>query len=262
MNKLIKVHLVFILTILSLIGCSQSVEVDDNLLTKIINNKFQDSKMLEVKNVKILDISDESDRPLKVYASFDTWIHDEAFLDVNNKLTELADFLPLISKIPHLKGGFFEKNQGWINLEQGKKGIYLSNQELLGEEKASSHIQSLISNTLNIIKEEKLNQKNNLDSLYVKNLRISQDPFIKNNLLITGIVTNEWHLDQPFPIIEMLWSNTENVVIATTTSTAREYLRAFQSGSLIGTKSSFDINLSIPDPSPEVVNYKLSFKEY
>lgn len=82
----------------------------------------------------------------------------------------------------------------------------------------------------------------------------------ENSLSVDAIINNQADVSQPFPLIELTFSNDENSTIANRQFTPKEYLGGELSGtSMIPPKQPIHLSLQIIDPGQEATNYQLSF---
>ena len=94
------------------------------------------------------------------------------------------------------------------------------------------------------------------------NLTLRSHPETNNALLVDTILTNHTNFDQPFPLLELTFSDINGFPVASRRFTPSEYLSgALTKLTLMPSRLPLHINLSIQDPGKEAVNYHITFHE-
>lgn len=92
------------------------------------------------------------------------------------------------------------------------------------------------------------------------NLTLRSHPEANNALLVDTIITNHTNFDQPFPLLELTFSDLNGFPVASRRFTPDEYLSgALTKLTLMPSRLPLHINLSILDPGKEAVNYHVTF---
>lgn len=94
------------------------------------------------------------------------------------------------------------------------------------------------------------------------NLTLRSHPEASNALLVDTIITNHTNFDQPFPLLELTFSDLNGFPVASRRFTPDEYLSgALTKLTLMPSRLPLHINLSILDPGKAAVNYHVTFYE-
>ncbi len=101
---------------------------------------------------------------------------------------------------------------------------------------------------------------NDISKIDNKNLVVRSHPTRFNALIIETIITNHAVFEQPFPNINLSFSNINNQVIAQRLFKPSEYLNTnILKWPGMPSEQPIQITLEIIDPGPEAVNYKINF---
>lgn len=100
------------------------------------------------------------------------------------------------------------------------------------------------------------------DQLQTSNLVIRSHPGLDNALIMDVILTNHAAFQQPYPQLELRFSNIKGKTIAKGVFQPNQYLAGELLGSrYISKRQPIHITLTIADPGPEAVNYRLLLSE-
>ncbi len=102
-----------------------------------------------------------------------------------------------------------------------------------------------------------------LDTQRIKSqsLSIRSHPEHAQTLLVNIVFSNQAPFAQPFPLLELQFTDANNAIIASREFMPQEYLdKDLQNISLMPSKSPIHISMGIIDPGPKAINYQLHFK--
>ncbi len=108
--------------------------------------------------------------------------------------------------------------------------------------------------------------RRSLVDLQSQRLSVRAHPDKEDMLLVDALILNRAEFEQPFPIIEMHFMSLTQEPISTYSLTPAEYLggelaaAAADSIPAMAVRTPIHIDIELPDPGPEAVNYQLKFR--
>jgi hypothetical protein len=90
------------------------------------------------------------------------------------------------------------------------------------------------------------------------NLVVRSHPTLNNVLVVDAIIRNSAQYSQPFPHLELYFTDLNQFPVASGRFTARDYLAGELAGkTMMPPGKSVHISMEIVDPGPEAVNYRI-----
>lgn len=103
--------------------------------------------------------------------------------------------------------------------------------------------------------------QSDLSLLRTKNLLVRSDPNDPGVLLVNAVIVNEAQFAQPFPVLELRFTDLRGGLVAGRRFQPLEYLAGEGSGmELMPARTPVQIELGIEDPGPEAVNYTMKIR--
>ncbi len=100
-----------------------------------------------------------------------------------------------------------------------------------------------------------------LTALRSEQLLVRSHPRLKNALVVDAIIVNEANFAQPFPALELHFSNVQGELVAGRRFQPEEYLAGeLEGATMIAPRTPVRLELAIDDPGGEAVNYTLKFR--
>jgi len=97
-----------------------------------------------------------------------------------------------------------------------------------------------------------------INALHTSNLVVRSHPQIAGALAVEAVLLNRAPFDQPFPTLQLRFTDLKNAPVASRRFTPQDYLKGELSGrKLMPAGNPVHIALDIVDPGPEAVNYEL-----
>ncbi|MCQ3830966.1 DUF3426 domain-containing protein, partial [Microbulbifer elongatus] len=97
-----------------------------------------------------------------------------------------------------------------------------------------------------------------INAIHTANLVVRSHPQIAGALAVEAVLLNRAPFDQPFPTLQLRFTDLKNAPVASRRFTPRDYLRGELSGrKLMPAGNPVHIALDIVDPGSEAVNYEL-----
>jgi predicted Zn finger-like uncharacterized protein len=94
------------------------------------------------------------------------------------------------------------------------------------------------------------------------NLVVRQDPALPGALLVDAILQNQASYEQPFPDLELYFSDTDDFPVASRNFHPKEYLSGEMAGkTLMPTATTIHISLQLVDPGEKAVKYRLQISD-
>lgn len=104
----------------------------------------------------------------------------------------------------------------------------------------------------------KLPAQVDIDAIHTSNLVVRSHPQIAGALAVEAVLLNRAPFDQPFPTLQLRFTDLKNAPVASRHFSPQEYLKGELSGRrLMPAGNPVHIALDIVDPGPEAVNYEL-----
>ncbi|WP_372763689.1 DUF3426 domain-containing protein [Litorivivens sp.] len=100
----------------------------------------------------------------------------------------------------------------------------------------------------------------NLARIESRGLNVLSHPEYANSLLIDAVIINTANFSQPFPALELAFTNERGAVVAARQFLPREYLHGELAGeSMMPVGQSVRIQISVLDPGSSAINYQMHF---
>lgn len=97
-----------------------------------------------------------------------------------------------------------------------------------------------------------------INAVHTSNLVVRSHPQIPGALAVEAVLVNRAPFDQPFPTLQLRFTDLKNAPVASRRFTPQDYLKGELSGrKLMPAGNPVHIALDIVDPGPEAVNYEL-----
>ena len=104
----------------------------------------------------------------------------------------------------------------------------------------------------------KLPAQVDINAMHTSNLVVRSHPQIPGALAVEAVILNRAPFDQPFPTLQLRFTDLKNAPVASRRFTPQDYLKGELSGrKLMPAGNPVHIALDIVDPGPEAVNYEL-----
>ncbi|WP_066959194.1 DUF3426 domain-containing protein [Microbulbifer sp. Q7] len=104
----------------------------------------------------------------------------------------------------------------------------------------------------------KLPAQVDINAMHTSNLVVRSHPQIAGALAVEAVLLNRAPFDQPFPALQLRFTDLKNNPVASRRFTPQDYLKGEMSGRrLMPAGNPVHIALDIVDPGPEAVNYEL-----
>jgi hypothetical protein len=99
------------------------------------------------------------------------------------------------------------------------------------------------------------------DLLRTQNLVVRSDPDNPGVLLVNALIVNEAQFSQPFPVLELRFTDLRGALVAGRRFQPAEYLAGEASNmELMPARTPVQIELEIQDPGPDAVNYTMKIR--
>ncbi len=103
--------------------------------------------------------------------------------------------------------------------------------------------------------------QSDLSLLRTKNLLVRSDPNDPGVLLVNAVIVNDAQFAQPFPVLELRFTDLRGALVAGRRFQPLEYLDGEGAGmELMPARTPVQIELGIEDPGPEAVNYTMKIR--
>lgn len=102
----------------------------------------------------------------------------------------------------------------------------------------------------------------NIDDISAQHLSVNSHKVYKNTLVVDAVLNNQSNIAQPFPYLELFFTDTENQVVAARRFAPAEYLHGELKGkTMMPAKQPIRIALEIVDPGKQASGYYLQLRE-
>ena len=104
--------------------------------------------------------------------------------------------------------------------------------------------------------------RRSLRDLQSRKLAVRSHPEQDKALLVDALIINEAPFEQPFPVIELQFTDINRQLVGSYRLEPSSYLDGELAGSdvLMAVRTPVHIDINIPDPGPKAVNYQLQFR--
>jgi len=102
-----------------------------------------------------------------------------------------------------------------------------------------------------------LPSRDDISQIQATNLVVRSHPKIADALIVDAMLTNRASFEQPFPDLELIFTNMQGEIVAARRLTPHEYFPSPTAGAVMPSREPIHMALEIADPGPKATGYRI-----